>query len=1072
MAEIIDISPDVVRQLTWDELINGLGQIGLNVTPAGQVGSSSPNTTNTGGANSPIGSDLSSSNYKAGSIGWKLFSNGNLEASNGTFRGSITASTGTIGGWVINSDNIKDVAGTTGLSSTVTVGDDIRFWAGHATPSSAPFRVTEAGVLTATSGTIGGWTLSSSELSSGKVKLQSTAERILIGDATAPLTGTGIFIGKDGTDYEFRVGDPSGKYIHFDGATGFTLNGMYISQAVLASIAAGSALEIQNWQFTGVFSATDYRVVAWTAGTLTLADGTTYSIDAGNTGNIAATTYIYFSLVASTTVLQKSTTASNAVGAGKVLICVASPNAITTSKATFQVFGGTGGVFVNGTQIADSSISSGQVVDGAITSGKSNLALRGWTQTCVFSSASNVQVNWGSGTFTASDGTAYSISASNTGTMSAKTYIYLDIAVSTTAYQTTTTAATAVGDGKVLVAIAQNNTTEAVFNILNNASYNIDASNIVAGSITSNEIAASTITASNIASSTITATQIAASTITATQIAANTITASQIAASTITANEIAGNTITANKLTISTLSSIAADLGTITAGNMTINSSGYIKGGQSGYNTGTGFFLGYDSSAYKFSLGDGTSSYLTWDGSQLSVTGVSIIDAPITNLMTIGENITVTTPVPVYIKTVASINEYVSIGLQVLSTTTSACYAAIQVSQSILVGAGFNRISRVTLYLTKVGSPTGNVNVNIFACDANDKPTGVSLGTSSVLASSTSTGEVVFTFTSAIVVSPSTKYCIVYSCPSGDASNHVQYTYRASNPYGDGAMTTSADSGASWSAASTNDMYFRVFGFFLYAVGSCVACDDTNTEKLAYTGMLLESATLGDTKRIQFSGIVSNFANLRIGSTYYLKKGAESATSTLSQTSTALEWKIGEQTARIGVGQTFTTGAVFNLLKSIVVQLKHSGSTPTDYVQCKVYASDKTTLIATSTNTVDGSTLTTSFSTHTFTFNDVALAVSTQYFFELTRTGSFDMSKYYLSPYGTGTAYSGGASFYSSGSPLVWTGTGGANDDLYFVINLMEANASGDIAPTAGSNSVKVGRAISATQLLIYQLAI
>ena len=71
-------------------------------------------------------------------------------------------------------------------------------------------------------GSIGGWTLASSELSSGSVKIQATAERMLFGAATAPLTGKGIFIGKDGSDYEFRAGDPSGDYIHFDGTT-FTI---------------------------------------------------------------------------------------------------------------------------------------------------------------------------------------------------------------------------------------------------------------------------------------------------------------------------------------------------------------------------------------------------------------------------------------------------------------------------------------------------------------------------------------------------------------------------------------------------------------------------------------------------------------------------------------------------------------------------------------------------------------------------------------------------------------------------------------------------------------------------------
>lgn len=109
-------------------------------------------------------------------------------------------------------------------------------------------------------------------------------------------------------------------------------------------------------------------------------------------------------------------------------------------------------------------------------------------------------------------------------------------------------------------------------------------------------------------------------TITADEIAADTITASQIAANTITADEIASDTITANEINVSNLAAINADLGTITAGNITMNTSSYIRGGQTGYYTGTGFFLGYSGGAYKFSFGDSTKN-IRWDGTDLTVTG-------------------------------------------------------------------------------------------------------------------------------------------------------------------------------------------------------------------------------------------------------------------------------------------------------------------------------------------------------------------------------------------------------------------------------------------------------------------
>ena len=87
---------------------------------------------------------------------FKVSNAGALVAASATISGEITATTGAIGGWIVTADYIKDIAGVVGLSSLVTGGDDVRFWAGHATPGSAPFRVTEAGALVATSATITG----------------------------------------------------------------------------------------------------------------------------------------------------------------------------------------------------------------------------------------------------------------------------------------------------------------------------------------------------------------------------------------------------------------------------------------------------------------------------------------------------------------------------------------------------------------------------------------------------------------------------------------------------------------------------------------------------------------------------------------------------------------------------------------------------------------------------------------------------------------------------------------------------------------------------------------------------
>lgn len=99
-----------------------------------------------------VDTSIASSNYVPNVSGFYLESaTGNVEFNNGTFRGTITATTGTIGGFEIGTDYIRDVANSMGLASTVTGGDDVRFWAGDtfANRATAPVNITEGGVVNA-----------------------------------------------------------------------------------------------------------------------------------------------------------------------------------------------------------------------------------------------------------------------------------------------------------------------------------------------------------------------------------------------------------------------------------------------------------------------------------------------------------------------------------------------------------------------------------------------------------------------------------------------------------------------------------------------------------------------------------------------------------------------------------------------------------------------------------------------------------------------------------------------------------------------------------------------------------
>ncbi len=89
------------------------------------------------------------------------------------------------------------------------------------------------GSITATSGAIGGWVISANAITSGNVIINSLNEQILFGSAISATSGTGIFLGLD-TTYQFRIGDPLGTNLLWD-ATNLTLTGTLIASALIIS---------------------------------------------------------------------------------------------------------------------------------------------------------------------------------------------------------------------------------------------------------------------------------------------------------------------------------------------------------------------------------------------------------------------------------------------------------------------------------------------------------------------------------------------------------------------------------------------------------------------------------------------------------------------------------------------------------------------------------------------------------------------------------------------------------------------------------------------------------------------
>ncbi len=92
-----------------------------------------------------------------------------------TLMGHITATGGYIGGFTIESNYLW--AGT-GVNTAGISPADYPFWAGatYANRATAPFRVTPAGAVNATSGEIAGWTLATTTLSKNNVILDSAGK--------------------------------------------------------------------------------------------------------------------------------------------------------------------------------------------------------------------------------------------------------------------------------------------------------------------------------------------------------------------------------------------------------------------------------------------------------------------------------------------------------------------------------------------------------------------------------------------------------------------------------------------------------------------------------------------------------------------------------------------------------------------------------------------------------------------------------------------------------------------------------------------------------------------------------
>jgi hypothetical protein len=216
------------------------GKIAAGVVTATEIAAGTITANNLVADISLINNVIRSQNYVAGSAGWKIANTGTVEFSSGTFRGTISAAAGTIGGWTIASDRISagntilyangdfvsGIYGVTDLSfvrngtSTLIGGSQSGVVHGGATisnssltngdPTTGPYKLDVAGYMKSLSGKLGPLNLNLGNLS-----------------------GTSSFV--DGT--KFSVGSKSAGSITLDGPNGQIIFGY--NSSLSATIGAG-----------------------------------------------------------------------------------------------------------------------------------------------------------------------------------------------------------------------------------------------------------------------------------------------------------------------------------------------------------------------------------------------------------------------------------------------------------------------------------------------------------------------------------------------------------------------------------------------------------------------------------------------------------------------------------------------------------------------------------------------------------------------------------------------------------------------------------------------------------------
>lgn len=269
------------------------------------------------------------------SLGSKLTWDGSLLLIDGT----ITAASGTIGGWSI--DNTKLYAGTgsnfIALSSDNAI--EYRTWAGSPTPASAPFYITKTGGLLANNASITGRVVATSGSFSGSITAASISGSTITGGLISGTSVSGVSI----TGSTVTAGSISGNTI-----TGGSISGALVTAGSISgnSITGGSisgSTISGNTISGGTISGVSLTAASISGGQISI--GSNFNVS--NTGVITA----------SGASINGVINATSGTFSGTITAASISGSTITGNT----ISGGT----ISGSQVTGASLSGGQITIGS-----------------------------------------------------------------------------------------------------------------------------------------------------------------------------------------------------------------------------------------------------------------------------------------------------------------------------------------------------------------------------------------------------------------------------------------------------------------------------------------------------------------------------------------------------------------------------------------------------------------------------------------------------------------------------------------------------------------------------------